>query len=163
MLTFKDDFIQVSEVIITTRAKPITSSGLTSHVKRFFRFGVVGGIGVIVNMGFYALLHDIAGIYDLLAGAIAIELSILNNFILNERWTFRDRALKGAKIWIKRCFAFHLSSGLVAMFAQLLTLYVLTRFLGIWDKAAYLIGIGLGSVANYFICYRWIFKSRTEY
>lgn len=113
-------------------------------------------------MGFYALLYDLVGLYDLIAGAIAIELSILNNFILNERWTFRDRADGGWRTWLKRCLAFHLSSGLVAMFAQLLTLYVLTRYLGIWDKLAYLIGITLGALANYFICNRWIFRKKLE-
>ncbi len=162
MLTLRDDFTWNREVIITTGAKPISSSGLIHHVRRFFRFGIVGGIGVFVNLGFYALLHDVLGVYDLLAGAIAIELSILNNFILNERWTFRDRAVTGFGIWLRRCLAFHLSSGLVAMFAQLLTLYILTRYLGIWDKAAYLLGIGLGAVANYFICYRWIFRVRSK-
>jgi dolichol-phosphate mannosyltransferase len=137
-----------------------TSSTLAHHANRFFRFGIVGALGVLVNMGFYALLHDVAGIYDMIAGAIAIELSILNNFILNERWTFRDRAAHGIGIWLKRCAAFHLSSGLVAMFAQLLTLYVFTRFLGMWDKLAYFIGIAIGALANYFICNRWIFKSK---
>jgi dolichol-phosphate mannosyltransferase len=111
-------------------------------------------------MGFYALLYDVVGIYDLIAGAIAIELSILNNFILNERWTFRDRGHGGFSLWLKRCLAFHLSSGLVAMLAQLLTLFVLTRFAGFWDKLAYFIGIALGSLANYFICHRWIFKEK---
>lgn len=142
----------------TEHAKQTPLAG--GHIGRFFKFGIVGGIGVLVNIGFYTLLYDLVGIYDLLAGAIAIELSILNNFILNERWTFRDRASRDWKIWVKRCLAFHLSSGLVAMLAQLLTLYILTRFLGIWDKLAYLIGIGLGALANYVICNRLIFKHR---
>ena len=148
---------------VPSATEPITKkSGILEDVRRFFRFGIVGGLGILVNMGFYALLHDLVGIYDPIAGAIAIELSILNNFTLNERWTFRDRSWGGWKVWIKRCVAFHLSSGLVAMFTQLVTLYVLTRFMGIWDKLAYLIGIALGAVANYFICSRWIFKSKKE-
>jgi dolichol-phosphate mannosyltransferase len=130
------------------------------HIGRFLRFGIVGAVGVVINMGFYTLLYDLVHIYDLIAGAIAIELSILNNFILNDRWTFRDRATKGWKTWFKRCLAFHLSSGLVAMLAQLLTLYVLTRFLGMWDKLAYLIGIGIGALANYIICNHLIFRQK---
>jgi len=132
------------------------------HIRRFYRFGIVGGIGVLVNLGFYAFLYDLIGIYDLIAGAIAIELSIVNNFVLNERWTFRDRAHGGLRTYLKRLLAFHLSSGLVAMLAQLLTLYVLTRFLGVWDKIAYLIGISFGALANYFICNLWIFKKKAD-
>lgn len=111
-------------------------------------------------MGVYTFLFDVIHIYDLIAGAVAIELSILNNFILNDIWTFRDRVRGGWSSWLKRCIGFHLSSGIVAMFAQLLTLFVLTRFIGLWDKLAYLIGIALGALANYFICNRWIFKAR---
>ncbi len=138
------------------------SESIVSKMPRLFRFGIVGGFGVIVNMGVYAILHDIVGIYDMMAGAIAIELSILNNFVFNDRWTFRDRAHGGLRLWFKKCFAFHLSSGIVAMFAQLLTLFVLTRYGGLhdWDKLAYFIGIALGALANYFICNKWIFKKK---
>lgn len=117
---------------------------------------------MLVNLGFYAILYDLVGLYDLAAGAIAIELSIINNFVLNERWTFRDRARGDWKTYLKRMVAFHLSSGLVAMFTQLVTLYVLTRFLGIWDKIAYMIGIGVGALMNYFICNRLIFRYKPE-
>ncbi|TKJ39714.1 hypothetical protein CEE37_10570 [candidate division LCP-89 bacterium B3_LCP] len=142
--------------------KPDEQSFLSGHANRFFRFGIVGLIGVLVNLGFYTLLHDVVGIYDIIAGAIAIELSILNNFILNDRWTFRDRSTGGRKQWFKRFLAFHLSSGLVAMLAQLLMLFVLTRFMGFWDKLAYAIGIGFGALANYLICNLWIFKASNK-
>lgn len=130
--------------------------------KRFIRFGVVGLSGVAVNFGCYVLLHDWVGIYDLLALALAIELSILNNFIWNELWTFRDRRRGGIAVYLTRMAGFHISSGLVAMSVQLLNQYIETRFFGVWDKISLLIGIGLGAVANYFISNRWIFRARPE-
>ncbi len=130
--------------------------------RRFLRFGVVGFSGIVVNFGFYVILHDWAGIYDLLSLALAIELSILNNFIWNELWTFRDRRRGGISIYLARMAGFHISSGLVAMSVQLLNQYIETRLFAVWDKLALLIGIGLGAVANYFICNRWIFRAGTE-
>lgn len=140
-----------------------TKSAISDHLQRFFRFGIVGGIGVIVNFGLYTLLHDVVGIYDMIAVVIAVELSILNNFILNERWTFRDRAGRNFKVWLQRCLGFHLSSGLVALVVQPTTLFILTRYFDMWDKAALAIGILLGALANYFICTKLIFRtSKTE-
>lgn len=56
------------------------------------------------------------------------------------------------------------------MVAQLWTLYILRKALNIdaqgnprWkDKMAYLIGIGLGALANYFICNLLIFRHKKE-
>lgn len=56
----------------------------------FLKFIVVGGIGVVVNEAILLALQD-AGLYLLYASAVAIELSILSNFFMNDLWTFRDR------------------------------------------------------------------------
>ena len=56
--------------------------------RKMLSFGIVGCSGIFVNMGILWLLTSIAGIPDLASLAIAIELSIVNNFVWNERWTF---------------------------------------------------------------------------
>jgi putative flippase GtrA len=58
--------------------------------KKFVKFCAVGASGVVVNLGILAVLRnfDVRSSY---ASAIAIEVSILTNFIMNEWWTFRDR------------------------------------------------------------------------
>jgi dolichol-phosphate mannosyltransferase len=67
----------------------------------FLRFCVVGGLGVLVNLGVFSILLA-AGLSKFLASPIAIEISIIHNFFLNNAWTFRGRApqrrtrLKGA-------------------------------------------------------------------
>lgn len=115
-----------------------------------------------VNFGFYVFFCEVLGIYYIVANVLAIELSVLNNFILNERWTFRDRDRGGWKTYFKRMLAFHLSSGLIAWLTQTPTLFILTHYFRIWDKLAVMIGIGLGALANYFICNLLIFKHKTE-
>ena len=61
-------------------------------LKRFIQFGLVGGTGVLVDMTVLFLLADPRTLaWNLSLGkAIAAEVAILNNFIWNDMWTFRD-------------------------------------------------------------------------
>ena len=58
---------------------------------RFLKFCIVGTSGVLVNLAILALLADMLRLQTNLAAAIAIEISINTNFIINEYWTFHDR------------------------------------------------------------------------
>jgi dolichol-phosphate mannosyltransferase len=58
---------------------------------RLVRFGMVGATGVGVNLAALWLLAEVAGVRDVPASAIAIEASILWNFVLNDAFTYRDR------------------------------------------------------------------------
>ena len=57
---------------------------------KFLKFCTVGASGVVVNLGAMALLLS-AGLRSSSASALAIEISILSNFVVNELWTFRDQ------------------------------------------------------------------------
>ena len=57
------------------------------HAPRFLKYGTVGASGVLVNMGCLFLLADAIGIHTNLAALLAIECSVLNNFMWNEVWT----------------------------------------------------------------------------
>ncbi|MEE2755618.1 MAG: GtrA family protein [Myxococcota bacterium] len=56
----------------------------------FLKFCTVGASGVVVNLGMLALLRQL-DTRSSFASAIAIFISIITNFIMNELWTFRDR------------------------------------------------------------------------
>ncbi len=56
----------------------------------FIKFLIVGAVGVIVNLGFFMLLMKF-GINKYIASPIAIQVSIVSNFLLNNYWTFRWR------------------------------------------------------------------------
>ncbi len=55
---------------------------------RFMQFCAVGASGVLVNLGLLTTLNAL-GVVSSLASAAAIQLSIVSNFIFNDRWTFR--------------------------------------------------------------------------
>ncbi len=61
---------------------------------RFLRFGVVGASGVVIDMGLLFLLSDpsMLGWGLTRSKLIASEAAIVNNFLWNDAWTFRDLA-----------------------------------------------------------------------
>jgi putative flippase GtrA len=80
---------------------------------RFLKFAVVGIVGVVVNtVALYLLTTFVFGerLY-LAAAAISLELSILNNFYLNEYWTFRDKTAAGGVSNVSSNSTAHASSG----------------------------------------------------
>ena len=60
------------------------------------RYGLTGLAGVLVNLGSLQILLEL-GLHKLLASPIAIELSIVSNFLMNNYWTFADRVMSGRK------------------------------------------------------------------
>src|SRR5271166_5045496 len=55
------------------------------------RFGLVGGVGFVVNLAVYTLLVHAAGADYRVANVIAWLIAVMNNFVLNRHWTFDAR------------------------------------------------------------------------
>ena len=68
---------------------------LANH-RTFVKFVVTGLIGVLINLGSFQVLLNL-GVHKLLASPLAIELSIISNFLINNYWTFAERTLVGRK------------------------------------------------------------------
>lgn len=76
--------------------------------KTFIKFGTVGFMGTLVDFIFYNLFIANFGIRPATAKAISTEIAILNNFTLNNLWTFKKRKTKN-NIW-QKFFIFNLVS-----------------------------------------------------
>ena len=55
------------------------------------RFGIVGGVGFIVNLAVYTLFVHSVGVDYRAASVIAWLVAVANNFVLNRHWTFDAR------------------------------------------------------------------------
>ena len=124
-------------------------------MKEFMKFAVVGGSGVLVNMGCFFILTRYAGIRIEYASPIAIEISILSNFLLNNAWTFRKRHTRVR--FAGRILRYHLVTA-VAGLVNYLTLLLLANVFGIHDLLANLIGIILGTFINFFLNSLWTWR-----
>ncbi len=128
-------------------------------ILRFVKFGIVGGSGILVNMGFLWLFTEVFGIYYLVSSVLAIFLAIINNFIWNDLWTWADRGKPGIRAYANRFFKFFIVSSIAGYAGNLGILWVFTHFLQLHYLISNLIGIGVGTVVNYFLNNWWTFKS----
>jgi dolichol-phosphate mannosyltransferase len=67
---------------------------------RFMKFGIVGGLGVIVNLFSMTLIIHLIGWQNWRASALATFIATINNYILNNVWTFKDRILTGTEFFL---------------------------------------------------------------
>lgn len=86
--------------------------------ERLLRFVAVGASGVVVNLGVLWLLAGVLRVREVLASAIAIEVSILWNFLLNDAFTYRDRNPRATAGRIERAVRYNAVS-LVGLALQL--------------------------------------------
>jgi len=118
------------------------------------RFALVGGIGTVVNLLSLAILRYVLGLIHEISSAIAIELSIINNFILNDRWTFKDRR-SGSTLF--RLFKFHLSS-IAGVLTQYLTSISLYHLVLHESLSSQFVGILIGFIVNYLISRYYVWR-----
>lgn len=76
---------------------------------KLFKFGIVGFTGFIVNYIALRLLRNY-GLTETLSWAFSTELAIVNNFIFNNIWTFKEQEIKGLKQTIFKFLQFNLTS-----------------------------------------------------
>ena len=82
-------------------------------ILRLFSFLCIGGFGAMVNLlcfsGVYYALLEITNSFIAygMAFAVGTEVSIISNFILNDRLTFGDLH---ARSWQARCLRYHTTS-----------------------------------------------------
>lgn len=123
--------------------------------EEFCKFVLVGGSGVFVNLGLYIAFSRGLSLPLELASALAIELSIMSNFMLNNSFTFSRRApVNGLR---KRFLRFHLVAGAAGL-VNFSVLLLLAKGWGWWDILANLMGIACATVVNYVLNSRWTWK-----
>jgi len=83
---------------------------------RMSRFAIIGGMGAVANVAIVALLTRLGAPW-LLAALVAAELTIVGNFLLQERFVFRDLRHEGKGVWSRfgQSFTFNNVETLVRM------------------------------------------------
>jgi putative flippase GtrA len=119
------------------------TDGRAGWVQRFVSYLFFGGTAALVNLTVFYVMYYHAFteikpdlLHNLLSYIVAAELSILANFIPNDRFTFNK--LPGAKRpWLWRCARFHMTTivGSVLTFAIELSLSTFTHIQPILAEA----------------------------
>jgi dolichol-phosphate mannosyltransferase len=123
--------------------------------KVFIKFCITGASGVLVNLGVFTALLAV-GVNKFVASPIAIQTSIITNFLANNYWTFRRRNLAGPIH--ARGLRFNVVSFL-SLGISYLTFIVLSRkFPDVAPQVHQLVGIVPATVVNYFLNSYWTFR-----
>ena len=77
--------------MISVESWPQPAIRIWTLAQRFQKFLIVGAIGFAVNQGALYVLHDAVHLAVPVASPIAILLSMMVTFYLNEIWTWHDR------------------------------------------------------------------------
>ena len=139
-----------------TKLKELIKS---KRLEELIKFAIVGGSGVLVNMGLLFVLTRYLSVRLEIASVIAIETSILSNFFFNNLWTFRKRETH-VPFWT-RLFRYHLVTGLAGIVNYLVLLLLVNTF-GLHDMLSNLIGIAIGTLINYSLNSLWTWRVRSS-
>ncbi len=131
---------------------------------RLIRFGLVGASGVGVNMALFhlgtKLLFEAMPqvTRNALSGALAVAISILTNFLLNDAWTWRDRRRASRLGLWARMARYYVVAG-VAGAVQVGVMLLLSVALGLHETLANLAGISAGIAIKFFVNNLWTFRA----
>jgi putative flippase GtrA len=121
---------------------------------QLIRFGLVGGVGFVINVAVYALcVHELGMDYHLAAVA-AWLVAVINNFVLNRLWTFDARAGRAHFQALR-----FLTISLVALGFSLLLLMLLVENAGMAKIPAQALAVAASMPLNFLGNKLWSFRA----
>lgn len=142
---------------------------------RWWKFNIVGALGILVQMATLAFLTRVLGVHYLWATSIAVEVAVLHNFFWHLRWTWADRSASaafGAATFNIKTFStvtsgtagafmrFQAGNGAVSLFGNFVCMWFLVGTLALQPMPANLLSIAICYLANYLLAHRFAFSPK---
>ncbi len=121
---------------------------------QLIRFGLVGGVGFVINVAVYSICVHGIGLDYHLAAVFAWLVAVINNFALNRRWTFDART--GPTHFQAIRF---LTISLVALGFSLLVLMLLVENAGVAKIPAQALAVAASMPLNFLGNKLWSFRA----
>jgi putative flippase GtrA len=118
------------------------------------RFGLVGGVGFVVNLAVYALFVHAIGVDYHVAAVVAWLVAVMNNFVLNRHWTFDARGGQAHAQAVR-----FIVVSLVAFGVSLLLLTLLVETAGLAKVPAQALAVAAAMPFNFIGNKLWSFRS----
>ena len=131
---------------------------MTGSFRHWLKFNAVGIIGIGVQLVALTILASGFKVNYLLATFLAVEATLLHNFVWHERWTWVERIRSTTSRKIRRLVRFHLTNGLISIAGNLVLMWVFVSQLHMHYFVANLMAIGTCSVVNFFASDRLVFR-----
>jgi putative flippase GtrA len=121
------------------------------------KFGVVGGIGSVVDLGGTAVLHSEYHVGPLASKAVAVTLATMVTYLGSRFWTFKERENQSAR---REAVLFIVLNVVGLLIAEAVIGFV-TYVMGLHGKlefnAASVLGTGLGTIFRFYAYRKWVF------
>ncbi len=121
---------------------------------RWAKFSAVGATGIAVQTITLYFLLRILGLHYLAATALAVEASVLHNFVWHRKWTWSDRPRANLAQMLLR---FNLTNGALCLTANLALMFIFVGKAGLNAYVANLAAIAICSVINFLLSDRFVF------
>jgi len=126
---------------------------------RWLRFNLVGGIGVALQLALLLLLKSVLGLNYLTATGLAVEATVVHNFLWHERYTWADRVQPSWRKSVWRLLRFNLTNGAVSIGGNLVLMKIMVSF----GHANYLAANGAAfvvcSLVNFLVSNEYVFEA----
>lgn len=132
---------------------------LEQLMREFAKFGAVGGIGLLVDLGVFNLLRQVTELPVVRASIVATVVAIGVNYLGFRYFTYRDRDKTHRTKELSLFFLF----SLVGLVIQSGVLYAATYGFG-WDSPLQsnifkFLGIGIATLFRFWSYRTWVFKA----
>jgi len=131
---------------------------VNSTFRVWLKFNAVGLIGIGVQLVILSLLKTGLGWNYLLATSVAVEITVLHNFIWHERWTWLETTRSNSNGLSGRLIRFHLTNGLISIAGNLLLMWTFVSQLHLHYFLANVIAIATCSILNFVASDRLVFR-----
>ncbi len=144
----------------------LPAAGLYSRyrhlIPELLKFGVVGGIGAVIDLGGAAVLHGEFHVEALEAKAISTIIATLVTYLGSRFWTFKHRENQA----LGRELALFIVLNVIGLVIAEVVIAIVTYGLGLHSQleynAASVVGTGLATIFRYFAYRQWVFTAPAE-
>jgi putative flippase GtrA len=127
-------------------------------VHELAKFGIVGAIAYVIDVGMFNVFHTLAGLGPLTSKTLSTIIAATFAYLGNRHWSFRHRARTG----MRREYSLYVVLNAVGLAIALVCLGFARYVLGLeslfaLNIAANVIGTGLGTVFRFWAYKRYVF------
>ena len=125
---------------------------------RWLKFNAVGGVGIAVQLAVLALCRSILRLDTLVAAGMAVETTVIHNFLWHGRYTWADRPAARFADSFVRFAKFNATNGAVSIVGNLAIMRLLVSEFHVNYLVANLIATAVCSVVNFALSDNVVFE-----
>ena len=133
-----------------------------SSLTRFFRFNLVGLLGIVTQLTTLFVLNRALPHHYLLTSTLAVEFTLLHNFVWHLHYTWPAESKRPTREPLRQLLRFHLSNGLISLLGNLALMRSFVRSAHMPVLLANALTIACCGLANFLLAHHWVFSQRTH-